>query len=65
VEGEVEVRTADGGATFPLLAGTLAGAGRGPLERALDELPELRALALLSEMGPVLALPLDWVAPAQ
>jgi protease-4 len=64
VEGEVEVRTAEGGGTMPLLAGALAGAGRGPLERALEELPELRTLALLSEMGPVLALPLDWVAPA-
>jgi hypothetical protein len=29
----------------------------------VDAIPELRALALLSEMGPVLALPLDWVVP--
>jgi protease-4 len=33
------------------------------LSRALDALPEVRGLALLSEMGPVLALPVEWITP--
>ncbi len=32
------------------------------LSLAVDAVPELRALALLSEMGPVLALPVDWIS---
>ena len=39
--------------------------GAGPLERALEVVPEVRALAALSEMGPVLALPVEWVAPVR
>jgi protease-4 len=34
-----------------------------PLSRALSALPEVRALALLSEMGTVVALPPEWVIP--
>ncbi len=33
------------------------------LSRAMDAVPELRALALLSEMGPVIALPVGWIGP--
>jgi protease-4 len=33
--------------------------------RALSGIPELRLLSLLSEMGPVLALPLEWVVPGE
>jgi hypothetical protein len=33
-----------------------------PLSRALAAMPELAALEALSEMGPVLALPVEWVA---
>jgi protease-4 len=35
-----------------------------PLSRALAAVPEVRALAILGELGPVLALPVDWVSPA-
>lgn len=59
---EVVVRTAERRGGGGLLPATLA-VGRGPVERALEAVPALRALALLSEMGPVLALPLDWVVP--
>lgn len=44
------------------LAGAAAGAS--PLALALGELPELRVLALLSELGEVVALPVEWVTPA-
>jgi hypothetical protein len=33
------------------------------LRRTAALLPELRTAALLLELGPVLALPLEWVAP--
>ena len=46
-----------------VVAGAIARVTTGPLERALESIPEVRALAALSEMGPVLALPLDWVGP--
>jgi protease-4 len=36
-----------------------------PLVRALGALPEIRALALVSELGPVVALPVEWVLPAR
>jgi protease-4 len=59
---DVEVRRSEPDVGIgELLTGTLAGATRGPVERALDTVPELRALSLLGEMGPVLALPLEWV----
>jgi protease-4 len=59
----VLVRTAKGGedGEDPFTAGLL-GASRDPLGRALAAVPELRALALVSEMGTVLALPVEWVA---
>ena len=60
-EAEVRRSEPEGGAS--LISGAVAQATRGPVERAVDAIPELRALALLSEMGPVLALPLDWVVP--
>jgi protease-4 len=34
------------------------------LERLAAALPELRTAALLQELGPVLALPVEWVAPS-
>lgn len=46
------------------LQGALASlAPEDPLSLALSALPEVRALALLAEMGPVLALPAEWVLP--
>jgi hypothetical protein len=33
------------------------------LRRAATLLPELRTAALLLELGPVLALPVEWVTP--
>ncbi len=45
------------------LAG-VAAAAEPPLARALSAVPEVRALALLGELGPVLALPVDWVMAA-
>lgn len=62
----VEVRRArreDGG---PL--GLFGAAGRAlapepALAQLLSLVPELRAAAVLSELGPVLALPVEWVAP--
>jgi protease-4 len=38
--------------------------GAAALARAAAALPELRALALLGELGPVLALPVDWLPGA-
>lgn len=64
----VEIRrTGSGGGG---LGGTLEGALTAlapldPLSRALSALPEVRALAVLAEMGPILALPTEWVLPAQ
>lgn len=48
-----------------ILAGleSLAGAGQ-PLRALAAKLPELRAASLLSEMGPVLALPSEWLGAA-
>ena len=50
----------------PLLAGPRrAGYSDGVrFPTSLASLPEVRAVALLGELGPVLALPVDWVAPA-
>jgi protease-4 len=64
----VEIRRTDGGPAGlgALMSGTLAasGGGAGVLERALAALPEVRALALLGEMGTVVALPTGWVLPS-
>jgi protease-4 len=71
---DVEVRRAgDGGEGSGLVSGALLRAAAPlarpsattPLERGLAALPEVRALEVLSEMGPVLALPVEWVAPAR
>jgi protease-4 len=43
-------------------AGILAGPGSS-LERILSRSPEIRTAATLLEMGPVVALPLEWVEP--
>jgi protease-4 len=61
--GEFEIRRAEPADGRSLLAGASARVERGPVERVIDAVPELRALSLLSEMGPVLALPVDWVVP--
>jgi protease-4 len=69
---DVTIRRAEGGEGPGLLAGTLIRAAA-PLSRgatpaavrALARIPELRAVEVLSEMGPVLALPVEWVAPAR
>ena len=63
--GEAEVRRSDGSGGGALLGGALARATEGPLVRAIAAVPELRALFVLSEMGPVLALPVEWVHPAR
>jgi protease-4 len=61
---DVAVRRAGGGAGDALAAS--AGAlSTGPLERALGSIPEVRAVAALSEMGTVLALPVEWVTPVR
>jgi protease-4 len=63
----VVVRRADvegEGLAGPFRAAARALAGEAaPLARLADLVPEVRALALLAEMGPLLALPLDWVDP--
>lgn len=63
----VEIRrTGAGGELGAAMEGVLAaGAPADPVSRALAALPEVRALALLAEAGPVLALPVEWVLPAQ
>jgi protease-4 len=65
--GQAEVRRVDPRAGFPddIAAGLGSLAAEGQALRALAEkLPEVRAASLLSEMGPVLALPPDWLGPA-
>jgi protease-4 len=61
---EVEVRGLDAPHGWPagLAAGLSEAAGDpGPLAAALARLPEVQAAALLSEMGTVLALPVEWL----
>jgi protease-4 len=62
----VEVRRVGGGwSDFQLSASAKALVGDEPLLRRTAALfPELRTAALLLELGPVLALPLEWVEPA-
>lgn len=59
----VEIRSEDGRGALSRLGADVAeeALARDPLVRALAGLPELTALALLSEMGPVLALPEEWL----
>jgi protease-4 len=61
----VEVRRMGGGwSDFQLSTSVNALAGEEPLlRRTAALLPELRAAALLLELGPVLALPVDWLEP--
>jgi protease-4 len=69
---DVEVRRAEGGGgpgplgrTLLRAAAPLSRAAAAPsAARALGRIPELRALEALAEMGPVLALPVEWVRPA-
>jgi protease-4 len=63
---DVAVRRTGGATDFgTTLAGALAALSPpDPVARALAALPEVGALALLSEMGPVLALPPEWVLPS-
>lgn len=62
---DVEIRrTGASGDLGEAMDGALAAARRDPLARAISALPEVRALALLAEAGPVLALPVEWVLPA-
>jgi protease-4 len=58
---DVEVRRTSAEADGSLVGATLARATETPLTRTLGAIPEIRALEALSEMGPVLALPVDWV----
>jgi protease-4 len=64
----VTVRRAEAGAPgllSQLASGALAEAlQEPPLVRAARAVPELSALVLLSELGPVLALPETWITPA-
>ena len=55
----VEVRRAEGRSGLGEVGRGLVTAPEPALLRAASSLPELRALALLAELGPVLALPLD------
>ncbi len=61
----VEVRRAGGGwRDFRLSEAVAAATGEEPLlGRTLALLPELRTAALLLELGPVLALPVEWLDP--
>ncbi len=56
-------RASDGPGDFADLVQGADAAAAAPIARVLSALPEVRALALLSEMGPVLALPVEWVLP--
>jgi protease-4 len=58
---DVEVRRTSAEADGSLVGSALARASETPLTRTLGAIPEVRALEVLSEMGPVLALPVDWV----
>ena len=61
----VEVRRSGGGwRDFKLSSGVKALAGDEPVRRMAALLPELRTAALLFELGPVLALPVEWIGPA-
>jgi protease IV len=62
----VEVRRAGAeGSRLATAAGALAATvPDGPLARVVDAIPELRAVALLLELGPVLALPEAWIDPS-
>jgi protease-4 len=65
----VEIRRsgaeADGlGDVLDEVAADVAAAAESPVARALGALPEVRALALVAELGPVVALPVEWVLPA-
>jgi protease-4 len=60
----VEVRREGSGSELGVVVqGGMPSGARSPLGRALATLPEVRALALLEEMGDVLALPVEWVVP--
>lgn len=64
----VEVRRTGAGDTRleRLAAGAVAAlAPEPPLARAARSSPELSALLVLAELGPVLALPEDWLEPAE
>jgi protease-4 len=61
---EAEVRRAGTG-FHEALAASNPIIGAAPLERALEAVPEVRALAALTEMGPILALPMEWVTPVR
>jgi protease-4 len=60
---EISVRRAGTGLGDAFATGPDLGAGS--LARVLDAVPEVRVFATLSEMGPVLALPVEWVTPAR
>jgi protease IV len=71
--GDAEVRRAEGGRAPGLVGGSLLRAAASltrrdqpsPLARALAAMPELAALEALYEMGPVVALPIEWVLPGR
>jgi protease-4 len=63
----VEVRrTGSGSRDLGSALASLAESARepDPLARALSALPEVRALALVAELGAVVALPVEWVVPS-
>jgi len=62
---DVELRRIGGGGPglVETALGGLAEVGAPAALRALAALPEVRALGLLAEMGPVLALPVPWIEP--
>jgi protease-4 len=65
--GEAHVRRASGGDEGGLFGGGGpfgAAAADRAVARALSAVPELRALSLLAEMGPVIAMPVEWVGAA-
>jgi protease-4 len=61
--GDVKIRRAGRARVDGALAGALARNAETPVTRALGSVPEVRALFLLAEIGPVVALPVEWVVP--
>ncbi len=61
-DAAIEIRRSGAGGDLGDFGDGIAARASPVLDRALDLIPEVRGLALLSEMGPVLALPVEWIA---
>jgi protease IV len=60
-DADLEVRALEPPRPFLDLAGALGFEQESPLSRAAASVPGIRAVALLGELGPVLALPEEWL----